>query len=134
MVPPSDGCGTALENGSAVLMARIVDNTGRTIRRADVAAIEYWIYELDHRLWRGCRVVAGHDGVALNIGDVLFDALQNGGLWSLDAMGYNFRHAFDVAEDDTLATAGKHFDVRYEFTPKIGQKAIIRFQLGSLSR
>jgi hypothetical protein len=123
-----------LKNGSAVLMARIVDSAGRTIRQADVAAIEYWIYELDHRLPRGRRVVAAHDGVALNVGEVLCDSLHTRGLWTVDVVGYNFRHEFDVAQDDTLATAGKHFDVRYEFTPKIGQKTIIRFQLGSLSR
>ena len=122
----------AIGNGSAVLMARIVDSAGRSIRRADVGKIEYWIYELDHRLPRGRRAVAGHDGVALDVGDVLFDSLQARGLWTIDAVGYNFRHEFDVAQDDTLLAAGKRLDVRYVFTPRIGQKTIIRFQLRSL--
>jgi hypothetical protein len=132
MVRPSDGCGMAIHNRSPVLMARIVDNTGRIIRPAEVDKIKYWIYEFDRNAQRG--VVPRHDGIAINVPQVLFDALQNGDLWSLDALGYNFRHAFDFTQSDTCAMAGKHFDVRYEFTPKIGQKAIIRFQLGSLSR
>lgn len=117
-----------LENGSAVLMARIVDSAGRTIRRADVAEIEYSIYERDR------RVVAGHDGVALHVRDVLFDSLQNCGSWSLDDVGYNFRHIFDVPQKEMRATARKRFSIRYAFTPKIGPTVMIRFQLGSLSR
>jgi hypothetical protein len=133
MFPPDDGCGIAIENGAAVLMARIVDGAGRSIRQVEVAAIAYWIYEIDDRLPRG-RVAAGHDGVALDVSKVLFDSLQAGGLWSIDVSGYNFRHEFDVPHDDILFTAGACFDIRYEFTPMIGQKTIIRFQLGRLSR
>ena len=133
MFPPSDECGIALENGAAVLMARIVDGTGRSIRRADVAAIAYSIYEINDRLPRG-RAVAGHEGVALDVGEVLFDTLLARGLWTLDAIGYNFRHEFDVPHDDILGTAGKRFGVRYQLTSTFGEKMIIRFQLGRRSR
>ena len=117
-----------IENGSAVLMARIVDSGGRTIRRADVAEIEYSIYERER------RVVAGRDGVTLHVRDVLFDSLQNCGSWSVDAVGYNFRHIFNVPQKDMRATARKSFSVRYAFTSTIGQTVMIRFQLGRLSR
>jgi hypothetical protein len=133
MFPPSDECGIAIENGAAVLMARIVDGAGRSIRRADVAAVAYWIYEIDDRLPHG-RVVAGYDGIALDVREVLFNSLQAGGLWTVDVSGYNFRHEFDVPPEEILVTAGARFDIYYEFTPMFGEKTIIRFQLGSLSR
>jgi hypothetical protein len=133
MFPPSDECGIAIENGAAVLMARIVDRAGKSIRPADVAAIEYWMCKHDDGLPHG-RVMADHDGVALDVGGVLFDSLQVGRLWNVDISGYNFRHQFHVPLDDILDSARARFDIRYEFTLMIGQKTIIRFQLRSLSR
>jgi len=108
-------------------MARLVAGAGTIIRCASVNAITYSVHELDPRRPRCRGVVAGRDGVALDVGVVLFDSLQKCGLWTLDEVGYNFRHEFDVDKNDS--TAGKHYQVRYEFTPTIGPKTIITFQL-----
>jgi hypothetical protein len=121
--------GTAFKNGSAVLMARIVDAAGANVQQAGIAAIKYSIYELDP-----CRpdvlvAVAGHDGVTLTVASVIFNALQTGGLWTVDDVGYNFRHEINVATNEAFPKAGVQYQVRYELTPASGQKTIVRFQL-----
>lgn len=121
--------GTAFKNGSAVLMARIVDAAGTNVQQAGIAAIEYSIYELDP-----CRpdvlvAVAGHDGVSLTVANVIFNSLETGGLWTVDDVGYNFRHEINVATSEAFPKAGTHYQVRYELTPASGQKTILRFQV-----
>jgi hypothetical protein len=108
-------------------MARLVAGAGRIIQRASVIAITYSVHELEPCRQRCRGVVAGHDGVALDIGAVLFDALQKCRFWTVDDLGYNFRHEFDVHAHD--GRAGEHYQIRYELTPTIGPKTIIAFQL-----
>jgi hypothetical protein len=129
MPQANDIYGTAFKNGSAVLMARIVDSAGVVVQPSGIDEIEYSVLELDP-----CRpdvqtVVAGHDGVALDVGDVIFDSLQTGGLWTVDEVGYNFRHEIDVSQDEALPKAGAQYQVRYQFSPTDGQRTIVRFQL-----
>lgn len=121
--------GTAFKNGSAVLMARIVDAAGANLQQAGLSAIEYTIFELNP-----CRpdvlvAVGGHDGVSLTVANVIHNALQTGGLWTVDEVGYNFRHEIDVVSSEAFPKAGVQYQVRYELTPTTGQKTIVRFQL-----
>jgi len=125
----NDIYGTAFKNGSAILMARIVDSAGANVQQAGVDSIEYSIFELDPCRPDNLVAVAGHDAVALTVADVIFNALQTGGLWTVDAVGYNFRHEIDVSTTDAFPKAGVQYQVRYELTPATGQKAIVRFQL-----
>ena len=125
----NDIFGTAFKNGSAILMARIVDAAGANVQQAGLAAIEYSIYELDPCRPDNLAPVAGHDGVSLTVADVIFNALQTGGLWTVDEVGYNFRHEIDVSTTEAFPKAGAQYQVRYELTPTTGQKAIVRFQL-----
>jgi hypothetical protein len=121
--------GTAFKNGSAILMARIVDASGTHVQQAGIAAIEYSIFELDPCRPDDLTAVAGHDGVSLTVADVIFNALQTGGLWTVDEVGYNFRHEIDVSSSEAFPKAGAQYQVRYELTPTAGQKSIVRFQL-----
>ena len=121
--------GTAFKNGSAVLMARIVDSDGENIQQAAMSSIRYSIYELDPCRPDNLSVVAGHDDVSLTVGDVVFDSLQTGGLWTVDEEGYNFRHEIDVSTAEAFPKAGTQYQIRYELTPTTGQKTIVRFQL-----
>lgn len=121
--------GTSFKNGSAVLMARIVDSAGTNVQQAGIAAIEYSIYELDPCRPDVLTVVAGHDGVTLSVASVIFNALQTGGLWTVDDVGYNFRHEINVSTNEAFPKAGVQYQVRYELTPTSGQKTIVRFQL-----
>lgn len=129
MPQASDILGTAFKNGSAILMARIVDSAGAYIQQSGVSAIKYSIYELDPCRTDNVAVVVGHDTVSLSVSSVVYDSLQTGGLWTIDATGYNFRHQIDVSQDEAFPKAGTHYQVRYELTPTAGQKSIIRFQL-----
>jgi len=129
MPQAQDIFGTAFKNGTAILMARIVDATGANVQQAGIAAIEYSIFELDPCRPDNLVVVAGHDGVALVVADVIFNALQTGGLWTVDEDGYNFRHEIDVSTTEAFPKAGVQYQVRYELTPTTGQKSIVRFQL-----
>ena len=47
MPQASDIFGTAFKNGSAVLMARIVDSAGANVQQAGLSAIKYSIFELN---------------------------------------------------------------------------------------
>lgn len=129
MPQAKDIFGTAFKNGSAILMARIVDAAGANVQQAGLAAIEYSIYELDPCRPDSLSVVAGHNGVSLDVADVVFNALQPGGLWMVDGVGYNFRHEIDVSASAAFPKAGAQYQVRYELTPTTGQKTIVRFQL-----
>ena len=129
MPQAKDIFGTAYKNGSAVLMARIVDAAGANVQQAGIAAIEYSIYELDPCRPDSLVAVAGHSGVSLSVAGVIFNALQTGGLWTVDSVGYNFRHEIDVGSSEAFPKAGAEYQVRYKLTPTTGQKTIVRFQL-----
>ena len=129
MPQAKDIFGTAFKNGSAILMARIVDAAGANVQQAGLSAIGYSIYELDPCRPDNLAVVAGHDGISLDVVDVIFNALQTGGLWTVDEEGYNFRHEIDVSATEAFPKAGVQYQVRYELTPTSGQKTIVRFQL-----
>lgn len=121
--------GSAFKNGSAVLLARIVDATGANVQQAGLAAIEYSIYELDPCRPDESVAVTGHDRVAVSVSSVIFNALQTGGLWTADDVGFNFRHEINVSSADAFPKAGAQYQIRYELTPTSGQKSIVRFQL-----
>lgn len=132
MPQASDIHGTVFKNGTAVLMARVVDVNGNEITQSAISAIAYSIYELDPCEPDSETVVPGHDDVSLTVADVVFNTLQTGGLWTVDATGYNFRHEIDVGTNDAFPNAGASYQVRYEFTPTSGQKVIVRFQLRAI--
>jgi hypothetical protein len=129
MPQAKDIFGTAFKNGSAILIARIVDAGGANVQQAGIAAIEYSIYELDPCRPDSLAAVAGHDSASLDVADVIFNTLQTGGLWTVDEVGYNFRHEIDVSTAEAFPRAGVQYQVRYELTPATGQKTIVRFQL-----
>lgn len=116
-------------NGSAMLLARIVNASGQHLNQASVTAVEYTVYELTTGDPSGLSAVTGHTGVALTVGDVVYDDLQNDESWTVDEQGFNFRHEIDVSANEAFPNAGKVYQVRYELTPVTGQKTVFRFQL-----
>jgi hypothetical protein len=127
-----DILGTVFKNGSAILMARVVDAAGADVQQSGIAAVEYSIYELDSCRPDNFVPVVGHDAVSLDVEDVIFNSLQTGGLWTADEVGYNFRHQIDVTEAEAFAKAGVQYQVRYQLTPTSGQKTIVRFRLRAI--
>ena len=78
----SDVKGKVFRHGSAVFMARVVNASGQTINQASVSAIEYTVYELTTDDPSGLSAVTGHTGVALTVGDVIYDTLQDDDAWT----------------------------------------------------
>ncbi len=128
MADAADIHGTALKNGSATLLARVVGNDGLPIVRADLASIKYSVYLLDDQDANARTVVTGHDDVSLTVADVIFDTLQTDALWTVDATGYNFRHVLDVSANPAFAMAGRRYLVEFELTPTAGQVILVRFR------
>jgi hypothetical protein len=112
---------------SAVLMARIVHRDGVRVQQADVTAIEHWLCELDPCWPNNLNVVTGHAAIPLDVEDVLFDELQVVDPWTVDAVGYNFRHGFALG--NRCQRTGVAYEVRYQITLASGEQAIVRFQL-----
>ena len=123
-------CSKRLASGSVVLMARIVDGDGMAIRRSEVIAVEYSLYEVDACWPEQLTAVRGGRAVPLAVGDVLFDSPQIGHFWSVDEVGYNFRHEVDFGWDQPLAKTGWCYEVVYQLTMTTGQTANVRFRIG----
>jgi hypothetical protein len=120
---------TSFLNGSAVLMARIVDRDGVCIEPANVRATEYSVYELDPWWPNQLNVVPGRSSVPVDVDDVLIDALEVGDLWTVDAAGYNFRHEIDFGRGRPFPKAGFQYEVCYKITFASGEATNVRFQL-----
>ena len=129
MTEARDIHGTAMKNGSAALLARVVGNDGQAIARAAIDAVHYSVFLLDDFDPDARSAVAGHDDAALDVEDVVFDTLQNDARWTVDGIGYNFRHALDVREHPALPVAGRRYLVEFRLTPIAGQPILVRFRL-----
>lgn len=108
----------AWENGGAILMARIVGWSGSSIVQADITSIQ-------------CTVTDTSDAsetydAALTVSAVVFDALQTPAIWTVDATGYNFRHALPAS---ALPSGGRVVRVEYRFVPAAGEAFYAVFDL-----
>ena len=125
---------TVFENGSAVLMARIVDRDGVCIRRDQVASIGYSMDELRPHDAPRRKQALKSNYTRLNVDEVFFDSLECGRLWTVDVAGYNFRHEIHASPDGAFPKLGRLYEIRYAFIPKIGAATIIRFHVRIVSR
>ena len=129
MAEAIDTYGTAFKNGSVTLLARIVGGEGNNIVRADVVAAKYTVYLLDDQNPDGRVAVAGHTDAALAVTEVIFNTLQTDAIWTVDEIGYNFRHVVDVSAQPAFAVAGRRYLVEYQLTPTVGQMIWVRFRI-----
>lgn len=128
----TDNFGTVFERGAAVLLARVALADGAPITRAQVASVRYTIYGLDPCEPHAGQPVAGHDDAPLVVSEVVFDTLQTGGPWTVDAVGYNFRHEVAVGANEAFPAAGRDYQVRYELQSVSGARVVVRFQLRAI--
>ena len=119
-------------NATATFMSRVENASGLAINQASIASILYTVYELSKDDPTVLTPVTGHQNVALNISGVVYDTLQLDSAWTVDTVGYNFRHELDVSLNEAFPSAGKLYQVRYELTPVLGQKIVFRFQVRSI--
>jgi hypothetical protein len=129
MADAIDIYGSAFKNGSAVLLARIVDQTGVNVVQADIGAIQYTVYLLDDQNPDSRTAIDGHTDAPLMVADVVFDVLQTDPIWTVDTTGYNFRHVLDVSVHPAFAIAGRRYMIEYQLTAVAGQTILVRFRL-----
>ena len=120
---------TVQKYGTATFMARIVGADGTPVQQADVAALSYRLFLLDDQDADARTAVAEHGNVALTVGEVLFDVLQTNFIWTVDAVGYNFRHTLDVSAHPAFEIAGRRYLLEYRLTPAEGQMILVRFRV-----
>ena len=129
MAEAIDIYGTAFRNGSITLLARIVGLGGGNILPADINAVKYTVFLLDDQNADSRTAVAGHNDVTLPVAGVIFNALQTDAVWTVDTIGYNFRHVLDVSVSPAFAVAGRRYLVEYRLTPAVGQMILVRFRV-----
>jgi hypothetical protein len=129
MAEALDIYGAAFKNGSATLMARIVGANGVNITQADIATISYSAFLLDDRNPDSRTPVTGHSAITLPVYQVVFNTLQNDATWTVDSIGYNFRHVLDTAVHPVFAVAGRRYLVEYALTPLSGQVVLVRYRI-----
>ena len=128
MAEAMDIFGTAFKNGSAVLLARIVGVDGENITQADIATIRYSVYLLDDQDADSRTAVTGHSQVTLPVYQVVYNSLQQDATWTVDSIGYNFRHVLDVTAQPAFAAAGRRYLIEYALTPLSGQVILVRYR------
>lgn len=128
----SEAYGVVYAGGSLVMMARIESIDGVAITPEEIYAASYSIEARDKCGSEPDTPVSGHAQQALDPPSVLYDTLQTGPAWGLDATGYNFRHTIDTTVDTAFQAAGTLYAVRYELTPVNGQPIIFRYQIEAI--
>ncbi len=120
---------TKTAGSSIVLLARVVDGAGRPIQPADVLEIEFTVHERDSCGATMSAMNAEHPVKRLSAIEVISPLLVRDDLWSIDDVGYNFRH--DVAIGDHIATrqVSGHVELRYVFVLTDNTRSTVRFQL-----
>ena len=127
MTLASDIRGTAFEQSTPAMLARLVGPAGQHVVPADLASCYYSIFQVDLANHDTLTPVDGHDDVELDVNEVFYDSLQTDAAWTRDAVGYNFRHDLDASANEPLPTAGLTYQVRYEATAIDGHRLVWRY-------
>jgi hypothetical protein len=124
MLNISDTVGTIYTGGTFTALARIVDWSNNLLTVENTASVSLTITGPDG------NPVANFSGLAITPSTVLFDTLQTSpaGLWTADAIGYNFAHTIDVSVHPAFAVEGL-YSVQYTIQPTLGQVIIIRWAI-----
>ncbi len=117
------------KDGSATMLARVVGANGAVIVQADIASAAYSVTLLDDDDPDTGTAIEGHANVAVDVAGLIHDNLQTDDLWDVDAIGYNFKHVLDVAENQAFATAGRNSRIVFRLTPTSGQVLLVRFKV-----
>lgn len=140
MAGANDVHGQVYRDGTVTNLARLVGHDGVALVQADFElgssssssgdcgpALSYSIHLLDDQDADSRTAVAGHTDVVLDEDDVIFDTLQDDAMWTVDSVGYNFRHTIVVCNAPAFAIAGRRYLVEYKLWPSLGQVIIARF-------
>jgi len=123
--------GVVYKNKSVTLLARVEGETAGeavAITQSDLSAIKYSAYLLERDDPDERTAVSGHQDVVVVIASTIFDTLQTGSIWGIDATGYNFKHVLDVSANQVFAIAGRAYLIEFDLTPTSGQVIPVRFR------
>lgn len=129
MADAADIHATAFKNGSLTMLGRVVGEDAQAIVQADIASAKYSVYLLDDDDADSRTGVSGHTNVALTVADIIFNSLQTDDLWTVDDVGYNFRHVLDVSANQAFAVAGRRYLVEFSLTPNDGQIILLHYRV-----
>jgi hypothetical protein len=121
--------GNAFKNGSTTLLARVVGQNGVNVVQSDINTIKYTVYLLDDQDPDSRTAVSEHTNVTLAVANVIFNTLQTGPIWTVDAVGYNFCHVLNVLSHQAFTIAGRRYLVEYQLSPVVGQMILVRFRI-----
>lgn len=122
------------EDGSATTLGRLtarnatgaatgVSGEGKFVKQADLSEVTYQVYE---KQTDGSYTAVAGEGATLTITDVIIDTPDTSGeIWSIDSIGYNFRHDLPAT---SFTTGGKIYKVEYKFTFSGGEVTFARYE------
>jgi len=115
---------------TATLVARVVNEHGENVTWESLASASYTIYEVDPAAPNSRTPVAGHEGIAIPVDQLINDVLQKDALWgNTDDVGYNLKHVLDVSASQAFQTIGKTYLVEFTLVPNSGQVLEVPFLL-----
>lgn len=119
---PSEFCVTAGWSAAGlVIMARVNGWLNSAIVQADITSIQCTVRDTVN------DTVTYNQ--ALTVADVIFNALQTGAIWSVDATGYNFLHTVPATAFPTPSVApfNRVYVISVRFTPATGQPFVVEY-------
>jgi hypothetical protein len=99
---------TVWEDATAVMLARLLGADGDEVVQADISSIACKVFDSS-----GVQIVAP----SIVVSSVIYETLQTGSEWTVDSLGYNFRHALPTT---AFPTGGETYIVEYVFTAADG--------------
>jgi hypothetical protein len=114
---------------SIVLLARVLDGTGRRIQPADVLEIEFSAHELDSCGAMKFAANAERPATRLSAFEVISPMLVRDALWSIDDVGYNFRHDVTIGNHIATPQDSGHVELRYVVVLTDNTQSTLRFRL-----
>ena len=132
MSSATDVRGQVFRDGSATLLARVVGGDGAAIIQSDITAARYSIWLLDPKDPDSREAVDGHTDVDVPVAGLLFDTPQLDNLWTVDTVGYNFRHELDISAHAAFPMAGRTHLIVFELVPTVGSVILVRFRLAAI--
>jgi hypothetical protein len=121
--------GVVFKQGSATLLARVVDADGNPLSPAGIRQAQYSVWLLDPNDADAAETVEGHESVEIPVGPLVLAGLRRDALWDVDDVGYNFEHVMNVSQHAAFPIAGRCYRVEFRLTPTVGQVILVRFRV-----
>lgn len=109
------------EDATAVMLARVVGSDADNVAQADISSIACKVFDA-----AGTQII----NPSITVSSVIYDTLQTGDEWTVDATGYNFRHALPTT---AFPTGGAIYTVEYVFTATDGSVFPVVYRVTALN-